>query len=454
MKGILVSLWAICGKGRRPAALAGLLLIFGAGSAVAQSTPIDAVLAQRYFEETRQFSAADHGRLWGVELCGPMIFVDAESRAVAANQADADGRLAREGALYAGKLPPREGAANRAIEWAGVRWTMILWPLPEYRRDREALMMHECFHRVQDSLGLTMRDAINSQLDTRDGRIWLQLEWRALERALEETGQARRTALADALLFRGYRRSLFPGAAEKENALEMNEGLAEYTGQKLANPSPGVLRVSATILLRRGHFRPTFVRSFAYVSGPAYGTLLDEAPQGGMAWRKGLKPDSDFGMLAARAYGIPQTKPSEAEALARGRAYDGDEIIAIETEREASHKAVLAAARARFVDGPVLVLPAWKDVNYSFDPNGVAAIDENRSVYTPMRVSDAWGVLDCAKGALLVRENGNIVRVQVPAPVDPAARPVVLDGCTLDLQPGWGIVPGSRRGDAILKLKP
>ncbi|HTQ85150.1 MAG TPA: hypothetical protein VMI93_02965 [Candidatus Solibacter sp.] len=431
-----------------------LLLIACAESIGAQGAPIDQAKAAQYFDEAKRISAADGGRLWGVALYGPMFFVNAATSEVVANQADAEGKLTRHGAVWTGKLPPQIGAANTSIQWAGVRWTMVMWPLPIYRRDRAALMMHECFHRVQAQVGLPARDAVNSQLDTRDGRIWLELEWRALEHALTDFGdQAKRNrAIADALLFRAWRRSLFSGAWERENALEMNEGLAEYTGARLANPAAAEMRVAAIEALHEARGRRSFVRSFAYVSGPAYGALLDSAaqPPSAKPWRKTLTPDSDFGLLLARVYPIPAVKPSETEVNARLAAYDGDEIVALETERDARRKTMVAAARARFVDGPVLVLPAVKDMGYSFDPNNVLSLDDNLTLYIPVKVSDEWGVLECENGAVLVRENGRLVRAQIPAPAEAAARPVKLEGCKLELHAGWTLGPGERAGDFVV----
>src|SRR5208282_875286 len=375
--------------------LALMIVALSAGTAAAQDAGIDAAKAAQYFEEARRLSAADGGRLWGVALYGPMMFVDPGTREVVANQAGTGGELTPHGAVWTGKLPSEIGVANTALQWAGVHWTMVIWTLPAYRHERAALMMHECFHRVQDQLGLPARDVVNSQLDTREGRIWLQLEWRALERALADFDDPERRvgALTDALLFRAWRRSLFPGAAEKEDALEMNEGLAEYTGQKLANSTPGELRAAAIVILHGGPNRGGFARSFAYISGPAYGALLDSAPGSKGEWRKGLKPDADLGWLANRAFrvllGTPVTAPSMS-VLVR---YDGDEIIARETERDARRQAVLAEARARFVDGPLLILPAAKDINYSFDPNSVTSIDDELTLYTPVKVSDEWGIL-------------------------------------------------------------
>jgi len=433
-----------------------LLLVAAAGSAGAQSAPIDPARAARYFEEARSLSAADGGRLWGVALYGPMIFVIPATREVVANQADAEGKLTQHGPVWTGTLPEEVNAANTSLEWAGVHWTMIMWPLPIYPRERAALMMHECFHRVQAQLELPARNLVNSQLDTREGRIWLELEWRALESALVNFDKPERRvgALTDALLFRTWRRKLYPGSAEKEDGLEMNEGLAEYTGERLASATMAEMREAAIGTLRSGPKRRSFARSFAYVTGPAYGALLDSAPGSQGEWRKGLKPDSDFGWLANRAYHVLLGTPTERAAISAGRRYDAEELIARETEREERRRAIVTAARARFVDPPSLRLPVTKDFGYSFDPNNVVSLDDNLTLYTPIKVSDEWGVLECPKGAVLVQEKGLIVGAQIPAPADPAARPLVLDGCTLELHEGWTLAPGDRAGDFLLKPKP
>lgn len=435
-----------------------IALMACAGTAGAQAAPIDQTKAAQYFEEAKRVSAADGGKLWGVALYGPMFFVNAATSEVVANQADAEGKLTQHGAVWTGKLPPQIGAANTAIDWAGVHWTMMMWPLPIYRRERAALMMHECFHRVQGQVGLPARDSVNSQLETRDGRIWLELEWRALERALVDWAEPakRNRAVADALLFRAWRRAQFSGAAEKEDALEMNEGLAEYTGERLANPTMAELRAAAILALHQGQNRRSFTRAFAYVSGPAYGALLDAipAPASGKSWRKGLTPDTDIGLLVAQAYPPLVSKVTKDAVEARLATYDGDEVVALETERDVRRQSLVAKARARFVDGPLLVLPAVKDMGYSFDPNNVLSLDDNLTLYIPVKVSDEWGVLECENGAVLVREKGLLVRAQIAAPANPAARPVKLDGCTLDLHAGWALAPGERAGDLVLKPTP
>ena len=59
------------------------------------------------------------------------------------------------------------------------------------------------FHGVQPQLGpLGAPGLATEHLDALDGRYWLRLEWRALARALRESGEQRNLAVRDALAFR------------------------------------------------------------------------------------------------------------------------------------------------------------------------------------------------------------------------------------------------------------
>lgn len=420
-----------------------------AKAAAAEAIPTDA--AAKAFVVAEQVNAEDHGRLWGIPVCGPILFADPQTHDAVANRADEEGKLTEKGSVWVGRLPTDVTPANSAVEWAGVHWTMLIWPVPTEPRERRRLLAHECFHRIQDDLRLPATDANNGHLDSKDGRTWIQLEWRALERALSERGAARAQALLDALVFRNYRRALLGRVAARENALEMNEGLAEYTGYRLASPSAADRRAAVVANLHGGPYKPTFVRSFAYVSGPAYGLLLDES---GRPWRKQLRPDSDLGALLARSYGLGPSRETQAAATAAAKKYQGDELMAVEEDREAERQARAADIRRRFVEGPVLVLPPYAKFSYGFDPNSVVSVDENVAFYRWLRVTDDWGVLE-ANGALMVREKGRILRVVVPSAKDAAQGSSVKgDDWKLDLAPGWTVVPGERSGDQTLKKEP
>jgi hypothetical protein len=417
-----------------------------AGQGWAQQQSIDLLQASQYFAEMKAASSRDSGHLWGHPLYGPMLFVDPDTQFAVANQRDGEGKLTAQGDVFIGRVPPDMGVANTSLDWAGVTWTLVALPLPEHRRDRVRLMAHECFHRIEPQLGIQpVGDVLNSQLDTRDGRTWLQLEFRALERALWAGGSGRRDAIADALFFRACRRSLFPGSGPRENALEMNEGLAEYTGVMLTSQSGGEAMSLAEVTLQLAPQRSSFVRTFAYVTGPAYGYLLD---QSGQSWRSKLQANSDLSQILAAAYHVDASPMTQSEAVRRAQTYDGDEIIALESNREAGRQKLIADAKARLIDGPVLILPLGPDVQYTFDPNGLMAIDDNTTLYPTTQVTDEWGTLRVDNGALLVREKGRLLRAQVPAPADPNSPQG--DGWKLDLKPGWKLEKGQRPGDRIV----
>jgi hypothetical protein len=428
-----------------------ILLTIGAACFVnAQENPdsIDLAKAGAYFQEIRTLCERDAGALWGQSLCVPIAFIDPNTREVVANRPDADGRLVEQGGLYLGVWPDTLSIANSTAVWSGTRWTTLMWPMPEDKIARTSLMLHECFHNVENELGFVSTVPNNAHLDSREGRTWLRLEWRALKAALTSSGDDRRQAVRDALTFRAYRRSLFPGSAETERVLEMHEGLAEYTGVKLSGlAGAAVPAYVAGELYESRTSAASFMSNFAYWSGPAYGTLLDEY---GLAWRNNLTADGDLGKLLQSGLTMMfQADLAAAADRVMGR-YDGATVKSEELAREEQHNQILARCRARFVDGPVLILPLMQ-MNLQYDPRGMVSMDSLGTVYAVIRVSDVWGIVDVTGRGALMAPTWNALRVQ--APTDITARPLAGDGWTLQLNDGWEVVPAARAGDFTLRPK-
>ncbi|MET0646957.1 MAG: hypothetical protein ABW208_10080 [Pyrinomonadaceae bacterium] len=425
---------------------AAVVFTSSGSSTAAQSRGLDAAVAGRYFAEARALCARDGGRLWGRSLCGPMMFADPATRAVVASEPDREGVLKRSGEVFVGTLPPDINIANTAFEWAGVNWMLVMStavPADSYRRG--GMLMHELWHREQAALGFPASGAANEHLDTREGRVWLQLEWRALGSALASRGLGRRRAVADALLFRARRRALFPRAADEEREMELHEGLAEYTGVRLSG-SPDPARLLIDFNLAEESRRESFVRSFAYASGPAYGLLLDGAAPG---WTRRLHKTDDLAeLLRARLRLTPRRDDDERETASRARVYGGEELTVAEVRREEARRQVVAGYRARLVEGPVLSIPLRR-MRMSFDPGNLAPLEGLGTVYPNIRVVDVWGVLNVARGGALMNKTYSVV--VVPAPPDASARPVRGDGWTLELNDGWTLAPGAREGDLVLK---
>ena len=169
--------------------------------------------------------------LWNINIYGPILLVNPDTRQLYSNYTDSAGLLKKNGNIYSGNLPAEINIANTAVDWSGRRWAMIMLPLPENKEVRINLLAHELFHKAQPSLGFKLFNTQNNHLDQRDGRIYLRLELEALKKALQATNDNElKTHLTNAFTFRKYRYSLYPGADTTENLLELNEGLAEYTG--------------------------------------------------------------------------------------------------------------------------------------------------------------------------------------------------------------------------------
>src|SRR5690606_19350186 len=171
----------------------------------------------------------------------------------------------------------------------------------------------------------------------------LPLDGRAVARELMADARVdRRRHLADALASRQERRRLFPRAAAEQAALATHEGLAEYTGARIGLSRDEQRRAYAVYALSRFLDSPTFVRSFAYASGPAYGLLLDDADP---AWRGKLGADADLGLLLAAAGQTGADPPADLAALAARYDADGS-LRAAEEARDAERTARVAAWRA------------------------------------------------------------------------------------------------------------
>lgn len=408
-----------------------------------QAAP-DHASALHVFETADTLCERDDGALWGQSLCGPILIVDPADRVAIANQQDPGGVLVEKDGVFTGTLPPTAVLANTRVEWSGTQWTQLLWPVPFEPALLRVLLAHEMFHRIQPGLGLARDEAGNRHLDTLEGRYLLQLEWRALARALmADDVDARRGRIVDALAFRHERRRLSGDAAADEAALEINEGIPEYTGVRIGLTRDEERRAYAVYSLARFLDSPSFVRSFAYASGPAYGLLLDDADP---AWRGKLGSDADLGALLATALRIDAAVPADLDA--RKRRYDGDASLrTAEETRERARKARVAAWHATLVDGPVLVLPL-DQTSFQFNPQTLAALDDIGTVYPTLRLGDSWGELVVVDGgAALVHADRKHATVALPHDGDPLAG----EGWTLTLKPGWRIVPGEREGDATLR---
>ena len=406
---------------------AAILACVGISPSPPAEAQVDQQRAQEYFKEAQALCERDGGRLWGVSLCAPMVIADMRTQTFATSQP------APEGAR-----PRLIGLVNAPLEWGGMTWGAYVWDFAvnETRRGRNELLLHELFHGIQPRLGLTVPALAAEHLDAVDGRFWLRLEWRALARAVRESGAQRVAAVGDALTFRQARHALYSGSAESERAAEITEGLAQYTGTVLAASSPADAVASGLEQLAAAEKQDSFVRTFAYTSGTAYGLLLDASSPG---WTRRVRNTDDLATLLTNALGV---QPA-GNAMAAAARYGGADLRAAEQERDRHQQERVSELRRQFVDGPVLLIRGGG--RGSFDSRGAVVIPGSGTVYFgAFRSAGAWGTLEAEKG-VLVEPDGTSRRVA--APVRREDGTMSGEGWTFKAAPGWVVREGARRGD-------
>ena len=418
-----------------------------------QTAEPDPTLAQArtYFAEMRAIGERDAGRFWGRRIDGPLLLADPGTRRVLANRADPEGHLVEQDGVYVGQLPEDVGIANTGVDWAGVRWTMVLWPLPSLRIPRARLLAHESFHRLQPALGWQAGNPQNAHLEGESGRLWLRLEMRALADALLTHDERERDArIGDALLFRDLRRADRPATGEEEDALERNEGLAEYTGLHMSGVPAWALPDRAAVALERADARTSLTRSFAYATGPAWALLLDRLDP---RWRDTFDGSGSLSERVRAALPDPPTGADVDAARKRARRYGGDRLAEEEASRARRRVERESALRAVLVDGPTLELPVGEEFGYTFDPNGVVPLPGVGQVFAGARVRDTWGVLEVDGNVLMVRgADGPIRSVVVAAPASGAEEGVVVGpDWRLTLARGWRVVRVDGGGSRVAR---
>jgi hypothetical protein len=382
-----------------------------------------------FFVEIKK-NTKDHKSLWNTDLYGPILFVEPKSRVVYSNYPDSSGILKQEGEIFSGILPANINVANTALNWAGRCWAMIMLPLPENKQERLDLLSHELFHRSQTLLGFKLNNPENNHLEQKEGRMYLLMELEALRQALLSKSKSEENMnLANALYLRNHRYKIYPNARLNENYLELNEGLATYTGIIMSGRDEIQLEEYFTDKINEFHEYPTFVRSFAYLTTPLYGVILKKSISD---WN--LKVDSSANLtdFFTKSIGIDVPDDAGMEILNK---YGYSKINQEETIREEKINQLKTEYRERFIEQPHLEISLEK-MSISFDPRNIMPIEGYGNVYPTLRLTDNWGILTVTNGALL-GTNWNKITVSEPTSINKNL--VTGNGWTLELIDGYSV---------------
>lgn len=432
--------------------------------APASSPAQDAAAFSAAVIAARHALAADRGRLWHARL-DTLQWMGFENGQVWLTADPLMPGYTRTGATWTGPLPAGITPSNTPVTWNGKRWAMVLLPLPPDSALTLRLLIHEAMHTVQPTvLPVPKYDetgAGSGLLDEAAGRSWMRLEWRALAAALAASGHTRDDAVRDALVFRAAR---YAAATDdeitRERALDVSEGIPEYTGWRLSRSPRSAFIASLDSAPRQ---LASFVRGFPYYTGPAYAFLLDDyegaawhpllrmAPdlqrQLLLAWREHATPDAYnalvYDVLAGTPLTADQRETLTAHANVLAERYGATAIRAEEDTRWATRQRQLAEYRARFVSGPTIrIRPAT--LNISFNPRGQASLGADGTVMANLAWRGPNGAMLTAPDGALVTPTWTEVRVprgtvQLAPGVLTAPLSLRGDGWALELPAGWTV---------------
>ncbi len=400
-----------------------------------QTDEISKIEIKKYeniFKDLEEYLNKENGELWNHQLYGPILLVNQENRLIIANEPDSMNFLTKNGKVYTGILPKEINIANTAIDWNGKIWTMLMLPLPKDYNEQLSLFTHELFHRIQTEIGFAnLHQKPCNHLDKLNGRIYLKLELEALKKALRTNDKNVQTEhIKNAVLFRLYRQQLFPEAKESENSLELNEGIAEYTGTILSNRNDKDLKNHYIQAIDTLYTNTTFVRSFAYRTTPVYGYFIKQKNEN---WNKEISNKTDLTEFVATQFNVTVSDNLENTIEKIRNEYDYQGINDFETERNRKQKELLAKLEAKFQLNPILTIPI-ENMNIRFSPGDLIPFKDIGTVYQNIRITDNWGILLVEEDALIGKRWKEVI---VSEPTEISDTIIKGEGWELELNNEW-----------------
>jgi hypothetical protein len=391
--------------------------------------------ARNYFIKIEAACDKDNGKLWGKNLSGPVMFVDRETRKIVANTPDKDGILKEKEGVYTGLYPRENIIANAAVHFGGTLFGMA--PLPgeedEFRIITRAL--HSLLHRYQDSIGYTSSGYNTGNMDEKNARLWIKLEWKALRKAIESQGPDQQVAIRDALIFRGANHELYPNFTKDQIRFENYEGLATFTHLLLVTNSPEEFKTRLFETLDRFSSFTSYARTYGFIHGALYATLMH---QKGFDFKTIRSEDADLGEIVRNLYGV--NLPLVCRDVAGSLAFNYD--IELIKEEEARHEQEINERTDRivstFTDKPVVYFELISPY-FDFEPEDIRPLGSYGTLYNKMRTSDNWGKLTVDKGGCLVSNNFKYLRVTAKG-FETNKNRVDGEGWHLILNSDWEIV--------------
>jgi hypothetical protein len=364
-------------------------------------------IANRYFSELKHICDSDSGKLWGINLYGPFMYVDRQTRRIVANSPDKEGLLKYREGIYTGFFPREKLIGNSATLFGGTIFATAALPASEDEYRMKTRAIHGLFHCFQEEEGIKPASFNIRSMDEKASRMWQKLEWKALEKAISTDGEEKKSAIRDALIFRYTIRDLSPRDTHEAVRFENQEGLATFTFTKLTTTSREEFKKRLLELLKRSYSYRSYARSYGYVNGAFYSTLLYDK---GFDFSSLNSDTVDLCMIVKDLYGIELPEICRDVAGSISMNYDVETIYKEEDERLAEIKSSLHKQVSKFTERPVVLLELESPA-FDFEPEDIHPLDTLGTLYSSIRVSDNWGKLNVDKVGCLMSPDLRYIRI-------------------------------------------
>jgi hypothetical protein len=412
-----------------------LIILIGCKEKTAE-TYFTSEKAAQYFKSIEEICNRDNGKLWGENLYGPILFVERTSRRSVANTPDKAGLLKEKDGVYAGFYPKELIISNAPVVFGGSQFAMAPLPVEEddYRIKTRAI--HSLYHRYQELKGIPPAIFNCSNMDDKEARLWIKLEWKALRKAIDSSEEERHLAIRDALIFRGSNRELYSKYATMENRFETYEGLATFTYTLLCTNSPQEFKTRLFENLDRIYGMHSYSRSYGSIHGALYAALLYDRDYD---FKKIDTDNFDLGNAVKELYSIELPLVCRDVAGSLALSYDIDAINREEEIRLTDMKENIHKLISTFTEKPVVFLEL-ESPYFDFEPENVQPLDTLGTLYSAMRVSDNWGKLTVDKGGCLVSNRVKYVRITAKG-LKIEKNHIYGEGWHIILNSEWELVP-------------
>ncbi len=385
-----------------------------------------------YFEEYNIVSEKDNSNLWGISFNVPMIVATLDY--IVTNR-EIEGFIKYKN-IYYGKTDEVKPGMHGTISWKERKWAFYTYSHNDFeiKKKRLDLLFHEAFHYIQSLIDLEGAWSQCKHLNSFNARVLLKLEYEALLKAFKEENF--KIYLIDAIAFRAYRYFLYPNAYVEEQKIEMQEGLAQYTGLKLCGYSGNEIY---DLLQNKMTYNP---QTFGYYSGAIYSFILDKSNK---AWQKEIRKNDNFLYFTQKIFdlNLPENLKIHIERV-RNR-YNWKQISTIEKDKAQEIRRKEKKYIKMFFKKPIVKISRELCKGFGFSSSIIFPIEKGK-IFNGVSCESNWGKL-VAIDEIYISDDF----VYLPTPFIINGKQINGNGWVLYLNDKWTIIKTSENYELIEK---